>query len=204
VRAVPVAALPPRMSISRGPIRLHGEGIRQGSESDGLALLAYRERTAISDERHRQSSGDYLLRGVLGRRAPHCVVQHPAALEAGTAMYLDYFPAMYRRAAILQDGTAVLGFLGDIVACGNRLWLAAAVLLGSAVPLTLLAIKPVNDVLMSPGASRIADVSGVFAQWGVCTSSVPLQAARRCSAASWVFYGGRDRWALLPPRADSA
>jgi hypothetical protein len=156
VRAVPVAALPPRMSISRGPIRLHGEGIRQGSESDGLALLAYRERTAISDERHRQSSGDYLLRGVLGRRAPHCVVQHPAALEAGTAMYLDYFPAMYRRAAILQDGTAVLGFLGDIVACGNRLWLAAAVLLGSAVPLTLLAIKPVNDVLMSCHPGPIA------------------------------------------------
>jgi hypothetical protein len=56
----------------------------------------------------------------------------------------------------LQGGTAVLGFLGGIVAwrtSGNRLWLAAAVLLGSAVPLTLLAIKPVNDVLMSPGAS---------------------------------------------------
>ena len=85
----------------------------------------------------------------------------PAAGEAGTAMY--------RRAAILQGGTAVLGFLGGIVAwrtSGNRLWLTAAVVLGSAVPLTLLAIKPVNDVLMSPGASRIADVSGVFAQWG--------------------------------------
>jgi hypothetical protein len=39
------------------------------------------------------------------------LVQHPAAHEAGNAIYLGYFPAMYRRAAVLQGGTAVLGFL---------------------------------------------------------------------------------------------
>src|SRR5262245_23141889 len=89
-------------------------------------------------------------------------VQHPAALEAGTEHYLAYFAPMYRRAAVLQGGAAVLGFLAGIVAwrtSRNRLWLAAALLLGSAVPLTLLAIRPVNEVLMGPDASRSADVS---------------------------------------------
>jgi len=97
------------------------------------------------------------------------LVQHPAALEAGNEMYLRYFPAMYRRAAVLQGGTAVLGFLAGLVAwriSNNRLWLAAAILLGSVVPLTLLVIKPVNDVLMSQDASRSADVGALFAQWG--------------------------------------
>jgi uncharacterized membrane protein len=96
-------------------------------------------------------------------------VQHPAALEAGHEIYLRYFPVMYRRAAVLQGGTAVLGFLAGIVAwrtSGTRLWLVAAILLGSAVPLTLLMIKPVNDVLMSPDASRSADVGALFARWG--------------------------------------
>jgi hypothetical protein len=44
------------------------------------------------------------------------LVQHTAALEAGNAIYRGYFPAMYRRAAVLQSGTAVLGFLAGIVA----------------------------------------------------------------------------------------
>src|SRR5262245_12277420 len=97
------------------------------------------------------------------------LVQHPAALEAGNELYLRYFPAMYRRAAVLQGGTAVLGFLAGMVAwraSSNRLWLIAAILLGSAVPLTLLVIKPVNDVLMSPEASRGADVGTLLARWG--------------------------------------
>jgi uncharacterized membrane protein len=97
------------------------------------------------------------------------LVQHPAALEVGNDLYLRYFPAMYRRAAVLQGGTAVLGFLAGIVAWrtnGNRLWLAAAILLGSAVPLTLLVIKPVNDLLMSQEASRTADVGALLARWG--------------------------------------
>jgi hypothetical protein len=97
------------------------------------------------------------------------LVQHPAALEAGHEIYLRYFPVMYRRAAVLQGGTAVLGFLAGIVAwrtSGTRLWLTAAILLGSAVPLTLLVIKPVNDVLMSPDASRSADLGALFTRWG--------------------------------------
>jgi len=97
------------------------------------------------------------------------LVQHPAALEAGDEIYLRYFPAMYRRAAVMQAGAAVLGSLAGIVAwrtAGTRLWLAAAILLGSAVPLTLLVIKPVNDVLMSQDASRSADVGALFARWG--------------------------------------
>jgi NADP oxidoreductase coenzyme F420-dependent/Domain of unknown function (DUF1772) len=36
---------------------------------------------------------------------------------------------------------------------------------GSAVPLTLLVIKPVNDVLMSPDAHCGADVEGAVARW---------------------------------------
>src|SRR5262245_33395243 len=97
------------------------------------------------------------------------LVQHPAALEAGNEFYLRYFSPMYRRAAVLQGGTATLGFLAGTVAwrtSGQRLWLAAAILLGSAVPLTLLVIKPINDVLMSQDASRSADVGALLAQWG--------------------------------------
>src|SRR5262245_39290156 len=95
-------------------------------------------------------------------------VQHPAALEAGNEFYLRYFPAMYRRAAIMQGGAAVLGFLAGMVAwrvSGNRLWLVASMLLGRAVPMTLLVVKPVNDVLTSPELRGSADVSALLARW---------------------------------------
>lgn len=68
------------------------------------------------------------------------LVQHPAALEAGTDFAARFFPPMYGRAAVLQASLALVGFAVAIVAWlkgAGRLWLAAGALLGCVVPFTL-------------------------------------------------------------------
>lgn len=95
------------------------------------------------------------------------LVQHPAALETGIDFAAQFFAPMYRRAAWLQASLAVIGAAAGIIAWWKRadsLWLAGAVLLFSAVPFTLVIIKPVNDALI---AGQAGDERGaLLARWG--------------------------------------
>ena len=98
------------------------------------------------------------------------VVQHPASLQTGAGMAASFFPPMYRRAAPMQGGLAVVGSLAALVAWlggSGVLWLLGALLLGFVVPFTVLVIKPINDQLLDPGLEPSdPKVPGLLRRWG--------------------------------------
>jgi hypothetical protein len=97
------------------------------------------------------------------------LVQHPAALETGNDFARRFFRPMYRRAAVLQASLALVGCAGGIAAWlsgAGHLWLAAAVLIGSAVPFTLIVIKPVNDALLQGRELAPAELRALLVRWG--------------------------------------
>ena len=97
------------------------------------------------------------------------LVQHPAALETGNDFAVRFFPAMYGRAAVLQASLASIGCAAAIAAWlagAGPLWLAAAVLLGSVVPFTLVVIKPVNDALLQGGNFSPVELGVLLGRWG--------------------------------------
>ena len=98
------------------------------------------------------------------------LAQHPAALEAGTAVGGRFFPPMYKRAAPLQIALAVLGTLAGIIVwyfSGTLLWLIGALLLVSVIPITLIFIKPINDILLDSANDPESDNTGkLLHQWG--------------------------------------
>jgi Anthrone oxygenase len=97
------------------------------------------------------------------------LVQHPAALETGNDFATRFFPPMYRRAAILQASLALVGCASGIAAWlsgAGRLWLVAAVLIGSAVPFTLIVIKPVNDALLQGHLLPADELGRLLVRWG--------------------------------------
>ena len=96
------------------------------------------------------------------------LVQHPAALETGNEFAARFFRPMYRRAAGLQASSAMVGCANASVAWlsgAGELWLAAAVLIGSVVPFTLIVIKPVNDALLQ-NRDAASEVAALFTRWG--------------------------------------
>jgi hypothetical protein len=99
------------------------------------------------------------------------VVQHPAVLELGAPTASAFFPLMYRRAAPLQAGLAIVGSIAGAcawIAGAGALCLLGALLLGFVVPFTLLGIKPVNDRLLEPGLDPSAgDVPRLLRRWGI-------------------------------------
>ena len=98
------------------------------------------------------------------------LVQHPAALEAGVAVGGRFFPPMYSRAAPMQISLAVIGFLTGLAAwylSSNVLWLLGALLLISVVLITLIVIKPVNDILLnSENDPDSTETEALLKQWG--------------------------------------
>ena len=96
------------------------------------------------------------------------LVQHPAALETGYDFAARFFRPMYRRAAILQASLALIGCAAALAAWlsgAGRLWLAAAVFIGSVLPFTLFVIKPVNDALLQDKVVA-SEVSALLIRWG--------------------------------------
>jgi len=96
------------------------------------------------------------------------LVQHPAALETGYDFAARFFRPMYRRAAILQASLALIGCVAALAAWlsgAGRLWLAAAVFIGSVLPFTLFVIKPVNDALLQDKVVA-SEVSALLIRWG--------------------------------------
>ena len=98
------------------------------------------------------------------------LAQHPAALEAGVGVGGRFFPPMYKRAAPMQVLLALMGFISGVAIwyqTSEALWLVGAILLFSVVPITLIIIKPVNDILLS--AENVADspeTESLLKLWG--------------------------------------
>jgi hypothetical protein len=96
------------------------------------------------------------------------LVQHPAALETGNEFAARFFRPMYRRAAVLQASLALVGCASAIPAWlsgAGELWLAAAILIGSVVPFTLIVIKPINDALLQ-NRDAASEVGALLTRWG--------------------------------------
>jgi uncharacterized membrane protein len=98
------------------------------------------------------------------------LAQHPAAIEAGVAVGGRFFSPMYKRAAPMQIGLALAGFITGLLAWysnGDYLWLVGAVSLVSVIPITLVFIKPINDVLLNPeNDPESEDTEKLLLQWG--------------------------------------
>ncbi len=115
------------------------------------------------------------------------LAQHPAALEAGVAVGGRFFPPMYKRAAPLQIAMALIGVIAGLIIwfqTMSTLWLVGALLLLSVIPITLVFIKPVNDVLLSPDNDPDSEnTAALLQQWG------PKHWWRTIvSGASFLFY----------------
>jgi hypothetical protein len=97
------------------------------------------------------------------------LVQHPAALETGIDFAGRFFGPMYWRAAIFQASLASIGCTAAVAAWlsgAGRLWLIAAVLIGSVVPFTLIVVKPVNDALLEGGQLMPTELESLLIRWG--------------------------------------
>lgn len=95
------------------------------------------------------------------------LVQHPAALETGNEFATRFFGPMYRRAARLQASLALVGCASAVLAWlsgAGALWLAAAVVIGSVIPFTLIVIKPVNDALLR-NRDAASEVATLLTRW---------------------------------------
>jgi Anthrone oxygenase len=81
------------------------------------------------------------------------LVEHPARMACGTAAALAHWAQSYKRAAVMQAALAVVGLLSAIATwiMGRGIpWLIGGVLLGLVVPVSLLAILPINRQLLNP------------------------------------------------------
>src|SRR5207253_2859835 len=97
------------------------------------------------------------------------VAEHPARVQAGTAVALAEFGPSYRRSAPLQGGSALAALIFGVIAAfasGTWLWALAGGCVAVAVPVTLLVIAPLNQRLMSgPERATDAEVSSLLARW---------------------------------------
>ena len=98
------------------------------------------------------------------------LVEHPARLECGPALAIAEFGPSYRRGAVMQASLAVVGCLAAVAGWTQgsaTSVLIAGVLLGSAVPFTLIAIRPTNKRLLEAGLDRGSpEAAALLARWG--------------------------------------
>jgi hypothetical protein len=97
-------------------------------------------------------------------------VEHPARLSCGTEIAIAQWAPSYKRATVMQVPLAVAaGFFGIVrgVQGGGSLWLWAAVLILSVIPLTLVAIRPTNNRLLDPTRDRRSnETRELLKAWG--------------------------------------
>ena len=98
------------------------------------------------------------------------LVEHPARLECGPALAIAEFGPSYRRGAVMQASLAVVGCLAAVAAWTQgsaTAVLIAGLLLGAAVPFTLIAILPTNKRLLDAVLDRGSpEAAALLARWG--------------------------------------
>ncbi len=98
------------------------------------------------------------------------LVEHPARESCGPAIAIAEFGPSYRRAAIMQDGLALVGGVAGVVrwtTLGGTGWLAGGLLLAALIPYTLIVIRPTNNRLLDPAlAARPAEATALLCRWG--------------------------------------
>ena len=97
------------------------------------------------------------------------LVEHPARMECGVELAATEFPPSYRRGTIMQAALAAAGLLSSIAAWlagATFWWLIAGLLLGSAIPFTLVVILPINKRLLDPVLDkRSTETERLLSRW---------------------------------------
>jgi len=97
------------------------------------------------------------------------LVEHPARVETGTSAAVLQWRPSYRRATVMQASLAAIGLVSAIGAwlLGRGLAvLAAGLLIGSVIPLTLIVIFPTNRALEDPKLDIASARAGeLLAKW---------------------------------------
>lgn len=98
------------------------------------------------------------------------LVEHPARLECGTTLAVTEFGPSYRRAAVMQAALAAAGCLAAVGAWAQGRGmplLVAGLLLGAAIPFTLVVILPTTKRLLDPALDRnSAEAAALLTHWG--------------------------------------
>ena len=98
------------------------------------------------------------------------LVEHPARLSCGTKVAATEFGPSYKRAAVLQASLSFVSFVAGVAAWrlgGDVRWLVGAVLIGLAIPYTLVVVKPTNDQLLDPARNPTSVETHMLLQrWG--------------------------------------
>jgi hypothetical protein len=98
------------------------------------------------------------------------LVEHPARMQVSPALALAEFGPSYRRGSVMQASLAACGLIFSVLSWlsgGGATWLIGGVLLGAAIPYTLIVILPVNKRLLEPGlAGNPAATADLLRRWG--------------------------------------
>ncbi len=98
------------------------------------------------------------------------IVEHPARMQAGAAVALAEFRPSYRRAAPVQASSAALSLLAGVLASftsSEWIWAIGGLLVGAAIPFTLVAILPINRRLLDTSAALSEHAAEtLLTQWG--------------------------------------
>ncbi len=117
------------------------------------------------------------------------LVEHPARMGCDTKTAAMQWAPSYKHATVMQASLAIAGFFAGVVAWllgGGGMWLIGAILLGSVVPFTFIAIMPTNHTLLEPGRDLSSpETRALLEKWG------QLHAVRSVLSllASLVFIG---------------
>ena len=98
------------------------------------------------------------------------LVEHPARMSCGTKIAATEFVPSYKRGAVMQASLAIVSFLMGLAAWrlgGDVRWLVGGVLIGLAVPYTLVVVQPTNDRLLDPARNPTsAETQRLLQRWG--------------------------------------
>jgi anthrone oxygenase-like protein len=97
------------------------------------------------------------------------LVEHPARMATGPAAARTEFRPSYRRAAPWQASFAILAFgsaLAASLATSAWAWAIGGVMIGAAVPFTLLVIMPTNRRLLASAPLDDREAGALLQRWG--------------------------------------
>ncbi|PYN31666.1 MAG: DUF1772 domain-containing protein [Candidatus Rokuibacteriota bacterium] len=97
------------------------------------------------------------------------LVEHPARMETGPAAARNEFRPSYRRAAPWQASFAGLTFVSALAASlvtSAWAWAIGGVMIGAAVPFTLLVVMPTNRRLLANTPLDDRDAGALLRRWG--------------------------------------
>jgi len=96
------------------------------------------------------------------------LVEHPARLSIDPVAAVAQFRASYRLAALYQASFAALGLTAGVIASatsGDTVWAIGGVVVGTAIPFTLIVIGPTNRRLL--GTDHVGEnARHLLVHWG--------------------------------------